>query len=349
MPSRRLPVLGGSDPAWGFYALGIGGLLFTAGHLVTEGGGVGTVLETVILVTLSAFTAYTGYELPDRELSRQGAADAFQYTCGFAGSFVLLASAIVLIWHVDHGGTREAQFVVVFAGILGTAVGGRASVSAVEFREAYERNQALTKLLTVNQRVLRHNLRNEITIVLGHLEDADETADLKLVRRHLDDLLETSQEARRIAGIWERDVTDGFDLGELLPQCVAAVREEYPDADVAVECPDDVPIVEAHVALPLAIDELLENAIVHNDGDVTVTATCERTPEGVRITVTDTGRGIPVEEANVLFKSVETALDHGNGLGLWLVYWTVQKSDGELSFRERDGGGALVELLLPEA
>ncbi|WP_248517749.1 sensor histidine kinase [Salinarchaeum laminariae] len=335
------------DPRLAFYALGAVGLGLASAHFVLEGPAIGTTLEVVILVTLAVLTAYTGRELPDRSLSERGAIDAFVYTCGFAASFVLLAFAIVLIWHVDHGGAQESQFIVVFAFVLGTAVGSRANVYAVEYRESYERNQALTKLLTVNQRVLRHNLRNEVTIVLGYLEDVDDAAEVKLVRRHLNDLLETSHEARRIAEIWEEDGTGRFDCTTLLQDRVSALRERNPDVDVSIECTTDL-AVTANVGLPEAIDELLDNAVVHNPADVEITASCRRTDEGVVISVADTGVGIPASESAVLFSSAETALEHGNGLGLWLVYWTVQRSDGEIRFYERDGGGSVVEMILPE-
>ncbi|WP_460922666.1 sensor histidine kinase [Salinarchaeum chitinilyticum] len=342
------PWIDAIDPRLGFYALGAAGVGLAVGHFLTEGATVGTVLEVVILFALAAATAYTGRELSGRELSERGAVDAFVYTCTFTASFLLLATAIVLIWHLDHGTAEETQFVIIFAGVLGSAVGGRATVSTVESREAYERNQELAKLLTVNQRVLRHNLRNEVTIVLGYLEDVEESAEVKLVRRHLDDLLETSQEARRISEIWEQDVVSEFDCAALFEERVAALRESYPHVRTSVDCPPDL-TVEAHVGLPLAVDELLENAVVHNDAGVEITAAGRRTEDGVVLSVADTGGGIPADESGVLFSKEETALEHGNGLGLWLVYWTVHASDGELRFLERDGGGSVVELLLPEA
>jgi two-component system sensor histidine kinase RegB len=187
-----------------------------------------------------------------------------------------------------------------------------------------------------------------VTIVLGYLEDLEESPELKLVRRHLDDLLETSQEAHRIAEIWEQDRRHEFDLSELLAERVEAARDRFPDADVTLAC-DDAPAVSAHVALPMAIDELVENAVVHNDIGVEVTLGCTGTEDGVRISIADTGRGVPTEESDALFQERETALEHGDGLGLWLVYWTVVKSDGELEFHENEPSGTVVEVLLPEA
>ncbi|AGN01182.1 redox sensing protein [Salinarchaeum sp. Harcht-Bsk1] len=323
------------------------------GHLLTEGEGLGTGLEGLILFTLSTTVLYTGYELPDRSLSRAGAVDALRNTAVFVVAFVLLANAIVLIWHYEQGHVEDAQFVVIFAGVLGAAVGGQANVYAVEFREAFDRNQALTKLLTVNQRVLRHNLRNEVTIVLGHLEDGSDGAgasaeDVRIAREHLEHLLETSREAQQISDVWEQDATEEFDLPRFLAERVEAFETEYPDATPTIECTDP-PLAVAHVALPLAVDELLENAAVHNGADVEITVSCREVAGGVAIEVADDGEGIPAVETDVLFNPAETTLEHGTGLGLWLVYWIAMQSDGELRFASNQPSGTIASIVMPTA
>ena len=340
-------------PTWGFYALAAGGFALAFGHLLTEGEGVGTLLEGLILLALSATVWYTGYELPERSLSRAGAVDALRSTVIFVAAFVLLAAAIVLNWYVEQGHVEDGQFVIVFAAVLGAAVGGRANVYAEEFRDSFERNEALTKLLTVNQRVLRHNLRNELSIALGYLEDGSEgegasAADVAIARTHLEHLLETSEEARQISDIWEQDDTDEFDLPVLLGERVDEFAAAYPEASVSVECADPPPVT-ANVALPRAIDELLENAVVHNDADVAITISCREVANGVAIEVADDGVGIHADETDVLFRSGETDLEHGTGLGLWLVYWTVVMSDGSLEFDQNEPRGAVVSIVVPAA
>jgi len=71
-------------------------------------------------------------------------------------------------------------------------------------------------------------------------------------------------------------------------------------------------------------------------------------PTGVvRLAVADNGPGIPDHEYEVLTKGEETALEHGSGLGLWLVFWVVEKSGGELTFGENEPRGAVVTMELP--
>ncbi|MDZ7731370.1 MAG: ATP-binding protein [Natrialbaceae archaeon] len=66
------------------------------------------------------------------------------------------------------------------------------------------------------------------------------------------------------------------------------------------------------------------------------------------MTIVDNGPGIPDHELAVLDEGEETPLQHGSGLGLWLVYWLVDKSNGSLEF-ETGEDGTSVTCLLPAA
>ena len=69
--------------------------------------------------------------------------------------------------------------------------------------------------------------------------------------------------------------------------------------------------------------------------------------EQVRVRVADDGPGLPEMEQRVLTGRRETPLQHGQGLGLWLVYWVVREAGGDLSVTVADG--TAVELRLPVA
>jgi two-component system sensor histidine kinase RegB len=49
----------------------------------------------------------------------------------------------------------------------------------------------------------------------------------------------------------------------------------------------------------------------------------------------------------VLEAGEETPLEHSTGLDLWLVYWVVALSGGELAFEENDPRGTVVTIALP--
>jgi signal transduction histidine kinase len=104
--------------------------------------------------------------------------------------------------------------------------------------------------------------------------------------------------------------------------------------------------------LGLAVDNLLENAVVHTTSlSPTVEVTVRRDEETgtVEVSVADDGPGIPRQEREVLVDGQETPLDHGSGIGLWLVNWIVSESMGTVSFGENDPTGSVVTLRLPLA
>ena len=64
------------------------------------------------------------------------------------------------------------------------------------------------------------------------------------------------------------------------------------------------------------------------------------------VTVADDGPGIPERELKVLERGEEKPLEHGNGIGLWIVYWVVEHSDAAVSL-ETGTDGTTVSVELP--
>jgi signal transduction histidine kinase len=111
--------------------------------------------------------------------------------------------------------------------------------------------------------------------------------------------------------------------------------------------------VSAAPKLSVAIDNIVQNAVEHNDADaprveITIRPATAET-EYVELTVADNGPGIPEQEREVLLKGKETDLRHGSGLGLWIVKWVVTRSGGRIDFDKNDSRGSRVTLVLPVA
>jgi signal transduction histidine kinase len=107
--------------------------------------------------------------------------------------------------------------------------------------------------------------------------------------------------------------------------------------------------VTADASIEVAVDELVENAIEHGGAEVSaVRVTLARNGDGAVIRVVDDGPGIPDAELQPILDRTETPLEHGSGVGLWLVNWVVERFGGSLSF-DRDDGETIVEIHLPVA
>jgi len=339
------------NPVWGFHALAVAFVAMGGWHLLTEGEALGTALEVFIIVGLASIPFYTGVELR-RDDSPEAARRALDLTLVTVVALSLLAVAVAVIWGIEGTPPENAPFMVRFAGALGAAFGSRGGLTVVRSEQTYDRAAELNRLLKMNQRVLRHDLRNELAIAVGHLDNLEsrlgDDHDVIRIRKHVDELLASSERARRIVDVWEIDDCGEFDLVTVVARARGRIIEQHPDAAISISVPAGCR-VRAHLALDEAIEELLANAIEHNPPDVTVTVTAVHHDGQVFLEVADTGVGLQHKDREAVFLTEETPLSHARGLGLLFVYWIVAGSDGALDIDDIDGGGTAVRIRLPAA
>ncbi|MFB6202787.1 MAG: PAS domain S-box protein [Halorhabdus sp.] len=220
-------------------------------------------------------------------------------------------------------------------------------------RDVSERRARTTQIRTVD-RVLRHNLNNALTVILGNADRiaTEATGDLEACAERIvtqgEQLRETAEKERQITTfLSESSAPIERDAVPIVEAVVEDVRARHPDVDLTVDLPEAAPVLAVR-HLDRAIDELLTNAVVHSDRarpSVTITI---RTVEGsVEISVADDGPGIPAMERQILTGQRDVKpTHHGRGIGLWLVSLIVQYSDGALTFEENDPRGSVVTMRL---
>lgn len=206
-------------------------------------------------------------------------------------------------------------------------------------------------------RILRHNLRNSCQIIGGNAEllaegtGDDEETRIQRIREQNERLISLSRKSVFLRNFLDSntDYRTKHELVKTVRDEVEKARETYPESTITLDCQVHA-TVYAHQYLGEAIEELIENAIIHNDSSSPeVTITVELEYEKACVSVTDSGPGIPPVEKLVLEQKTETMMKHSQGLGLWLVYLTVHFSDGELTVTNREKGGTTVKMTLPFA
>jgi signal transduction histidine kinase len=145
-------------------------------------------------------------------------------------------------------------------------------------------------------------------------------------------------------------------LRALIDQIVPIVRPEADRAHVqlVVEC-DEAPEVNGDSAmLRQAFLNLALNACQAMPDGGTLRIRCEaaRPSKGserrASITFTDTGVGIEPANLQRIFELYFTTKEKGSGIGLSMVYRTVQMHDGEIEVESTPGSGTTFRVLLPQ-
>ncbi|MCU4926523.1 PAS domain-containing sensor histidine kinase [Halobacteria archaeon AArc-dxtr1] len=213
--------------------------------------------------------------------------------------------------------------------------------------------------LRLLNRVIRHNLRNEMTLLGGYADQIKSAVE----DDRLEDIAETvvdiayeigslSDSVGQLEAIASPDATDRSptDLTAAVRSAAEEVATAHPDADVAISASEPVWVV-ADDGIEYAITHAVENAIVHNDRDapsVSVTVTDEPASGRAIVRVVDDGPPIPAVETEVLNQDVTaTEVYHGSGIGLWIMQWCVTSHGGDLTFEENDPRGNVVRFSLP--
>lgn len=313
---------------------------------------------------LGLAVVYGGVRVSRRELPLSESFRVFAASVGF-GAIGFVVAAVLIEAEVRRGTPLQfTGFARAFASVTTAAIGVGLSLYYVDLQAErlnlsaqHETVLELNKRLTVLHRVLRHNLRNELTVIRGHTEilsDRDSTPgveqSLRTVVDHTRRIESLSENAYRLRQVWAEEAVVDLELVELVENCVRESRDAHPTVEITTALPAHA-IARAHPRLQLAVAEALENAIVHNDPEgleVTVSVEpLENDESAVEISVADTGRGVPDFEPEVLDLAEESPLQHATGLGLWLIYWVIEQSGGHLRFEENEPHGAIVRMQLP--
>jgi PAS domain S-box-containing protein len=203
------------------------------------------------------------------------------------------------------------------------------------------------QLFEVLNRVLRHNLRNDLGVVSGlgallaNRVDENDAELGQTIEQKAEELLDLGEKARDLEDIASRDSEpERIDVDTVLSDLVAPYRREHPDVTFDVSVRTDRALCVGD-EIEEALSELIENAVKHNTApEPRVTIDVRDADEWVVLSVEDNGPGINDMEANVISKGEEKALEHGSGLGLWLINWVVTRYGGSFQVRRRQNSDA---------
>lgn len=205
---------------------------------------------------------------------------------------------------------------------------------------------------------IAHEIRNPLAAMRGSIQmlhsdmkdDSSQTELMEIILRESDRLNRIISDFLNYAR--PRSIIQSqIDLGELLRQTFTLLRNsaEINENHVISEEVPAVPVLISADAeqLQQVFWNLLRNGLQAMPSGGTLKAGLLKTSNGrIRITFSDTGRGMSPEQVEHLFEPFSSTTG-GTGLGLSIVYQIIRDHSGTINVRSREGQGTTITIELP--
>lgn len=244
----------------------------------------------------------------------------------------------------------------------GATVGRVVVLRDVTAQKRYEQSLELrTEQGELLNRLVRHDIRNEMDVVLGllrridtkiaGLHNGDSDAEKQLAKsterieqncKHVVDLTETVGEILQTIAQREHEPVP-VELVPVLENEIAAVTAAFDNATIETESEIPTVTVRADEMLSSLFYNLLTNAIVHNDNSMPMVSVSARETTGwIAVSIADNGPGLPERAKRSLVGETPLTEYQESGYGLYIVRSLADGYGAELSVTENQPTGTVV-------
>lgn len=274
------------------------------------------------------------------------------------GGGVYFASlvAFLILGQVAAGGRIQEPWITTWISSLGgMVVTFLVGVYDVAHRRAADEAEALARRLGFLNDLLRHDVRNDASIIIGNTELVEDEIGPSEELAHIAQAAEHIVELTNIVRVFDEEDDQALGTTRLRPilsRAVEHTRATAPNATIRFDADafEDVEILATN-AIGSVFVNLLQNAVQHHDRDEPqVDVEVQVLDEHVQITIADDGPGIPPDVREHLFEEgVKGDRSNGSGLGLHLVHELVTARGGTIEVQDRTPRGTMFEITLPRA
>ena len=238
-------------------------------------------------------------------------------------------------------------------------------------KEIVQRNEALAALNELKNKlfsIIGHDLRSPIATLIGFVDLLKNNTLSPDQIRHFgvlmgESLLDTASLLDNLL-FWAKSQMNGlqvraqgFDIVPVLKQNAQLITSRALKKKIllSLEAPPEPVMAFADQAMvDLVVRNLLDNALKFSGEGDTVRLSVVIAREGVEVSISDTGKGIPAgDQAKIFntfsFTTAGTSQEKGSGLGLSLCKEMIERNNGRIWFESTVDVGTTFTFLLPIA
>jgi signal transduction histidine kinase len=202
--------------------------------------------------------------------------------------------------------------------------------------EEFRATKEIQEVLGILNRMLRHDVKNKLQIILGYVEAYMAKRDDSYLQKVIEAANEINKYLDRI-----REIDAAISAGNepLKPVNVRKVVEEVLKTyDIPAKVQGSG-IALADDTLYSVIDNVVNNAIKHGKTDK-IDVYISRVEDEIEIRIVDYGVGIPSEARKKIFEGYNITLKERTGLGLYIVKKAVERYGGRVWVEDTKPKGA---------
>ena len=242
----------------------------------------------------------------------------------------------------------DARIVMALANLV--AIGLRKAKIEAELRDSRRELSELVSELELYESLLRHDLTNDLQLVLGETELAKGLSESKTVIEYLNSIESAAKRMTRLLTVVRGPESNlNENLYTFLQELVADMTKSYTRMKIKTHIDGDSGKVKfkGKSLIPFVFDNIIRNSVQHVNPEVSVNIYTKIGSEQVILDFVDDGPGIKKEKRNTLFRKVDDKSKHG--IGLYLCRKIVESYEGRIYLLDEKeyGSGTAIRVELP--
>lgn len=227
----------------------------------------------------------------------------------------------------------------------------------IELKETQEQLLQTAKLAAIGELAsnVAHEINNPLTSVLGYAELIKEEEDIESIMKDVEIIEKEALRAREIvhqllefARKRPLELKDA-DVNAIVRDVIGLVSLQVKDTKIKINKDfGEIPVILGDAnQLKQVFLNIINNAMHAMGGEGALGISTSVGVDGVRIDVSDTGRGMSKDIVSRIFEPFFSTKEKGTGVGLSISYRIIQSHNGRIEVESKEGEGSKFTVVLP--